>query len=193
MGNMDGTLDHCWNTIDLSNVMYRQPMSFKMLTHSSSLLPIFHCHISHYMIISISQQQTFLPSCKSNGKLYHHCNMAKKPKMHLSKQQNSQDQQPKNSLLFFQLQLQHLLCHISTSSFNIRGCQYHHSRLLYHLRGCLSYNQHHLRGYTRNLLHPNHCHPHLQFITSLIKKLKRKPKKKPHLMISNNYHSGQEY
>ena len=32
MGKTDGTLDHHWNTIIMSNFMYHQPMSLDMLT-----------------------------------------------------------------------------------------------------------------------------------------------------------------
>ena len=39
MVEMDGTLDHHWNTIVMSNFMYHQPMPFKMLTQSKFSYP----------------------------------------------------------------------------------------------------------------------------------------------------------
>ena len=85
MGNMNGTLDHHWNTIVLLNVKYHQPIPSRMLTQSSYFLPILLSHLSHHIVISISQQQKILTSFKSNHQLHHHWNMATEPKINLSK------------------------------------------------------------------------------------------------------------
>ena len=162
-----------------------------MLKQSTSFLPIFFSRPSHQRIISISQQQIFLPYCKACRQLCHHCNMVTEPKIHFSKYQNSSDEPPKKTLSFLQLQLQHLLYHMYPSLFNIKGFQCHQSHLLYYRIVCLSHNQHHLIGCRRKSVHPNHGQSHHQFRTIILKKPKRKPKSQTHPIIFNNAHSVQ--
>ena len=108
MGKMGGTLEHHWKIVVVSNFMCHQQIAFKMLTQSSSFLPIFLFDISHQRIISIIQKQTFLPSYKAHRQLYH-LEYGDRTKNTLVKIAELLGIATKNPLLLFQLQLQHLI------------------------------------------------------------------------------------